>query len=443
MSAARASSFLFATADLGGNVSPVMPVVRRLRQAGHRVRVMSDGTNRPDAEAAGARFMDWHRAPNRTVRSRETELPDWDLPVDDGLRMVAQHIAGTALVYAQDVMEELRREPADLVVGFDMLLGPALACEALGQKLALLGTMISFFPLAGMPPIGSALPPARTDAERRREAERRAAFEALLDGELPALNAARAELGLPPLSHLADQLDAAAVHWLGTARAFDFPGATLRPAMRYAGPLIGDPSWADPWRSPWPRDDTRPLVLAGFSTSFQNHAGVLQRVIDAAASLPVRLLVTLGGAIRPDEVRPATNSAVVTSAPHSAVLPGTRLVITHGGHGTVMAALMHRLPMLVIPHGRDQGDNAVRITERGAGLALPASASAEEIRAALARLLDEPAFRSAAHRLGDAVAAEADRATLVRDLEALAAAAPTSLQSRPLRDRVRRASAGR
>jgi UDP:flavonoid glycosyltransferase YjiC (YdhE family) len=76
--------------------------------------------------------------------------------------------------------------------------------------------------------------------------------------------------------------------------------------------------------------------------------------------------------------------------------------------------------MLVLPHGRDQGDNAVRVTERGAGLALPANASVPEIRSALARLLDEPGFTSAARRLGDAVARETAESSVVEVLEDLA-----------------------
>jgi UDP:flavonoid glycosyltransferase YjiC (YdhE family) len=423
--------FLFTTADLGGNVSPIMPVVDRLVRGGHRVRVMSDDSNRAEAEAAGARFIGWTRAPNKRRRAREADLPDWDVPVEEGLRMVAQFLGSTALAYAEDTIGEFRREPAELVVCFDMLLGPMMACEAIGQRLALLGTMISFFPLPGIPPLGSALPPARTEAARALEHQRRQEFEAIFDSALPGLNAARGALRLAPLAHLADQWDAAERHWLGTARAFDFPGAQLRPGMRYAGPLVGDPAWAAPWQSPWSSDDRRPLVLVAFSTSFQNHAAVLQRVIDAAAPLPVRLLVTLGGAIRPDEVVAAENTAVVGSAPHTRIMPEAALVVTHGGHGTVMAALMHRLPMLILPHGRDQGDNAVRVTERGAGLALAASAEVAEIRTALQRLLGEESFRDAARRLGDAVAAEARDSTLIDDIVALAAEAAPSRRAVP------------
>ena len=110
-------NFLFATAHLGGNVSPVMPVVQQLVAAGHAVRFMSDDVNRADAQAAGARFRSWVRAPNRVDRAREGDPPDWSVSDKEGIGMVAQFLAGTALAYAEDTIEELRREPADLVVG--------------------------------------------------------------------------------------------------------------------------------------------------------------------------------------------------------------------------------------------------------------------------------------------------------------------------------------
>ncbi|QPF94801.1 nucleotide disphospho-sugar-binding domain-containing protein [Bradyrhizobium commune] len=420
MTVRKPLNFLFVTAHLGGNVSPIMQVVRRLVVAGHSVRVMSDGLNRRDVEAAGARFRTWQRAPSRVDRNREEDPPDWSVDDKQGIGMVAQFLAGTAQAYAEDTIEELRQEPADLVVCFDMLLGPMLGAEAIGQKLALLGTMISFFPLPGIAPLGSGLGIARTPADTAIQDASRLEMTAIFDSALPEFNAARKGFGLAPLAHLADQCAAASVHWLGTAQAFDFEQAELRPNMRYAGPLMGDPVWADRWCSPWSKDDPRPLVLAGFSTSFQNHAAVLQRVIDAASSLPVRLLITLGGPIEPHELVPAENTVVVRSAPHLEILKEASLVVTHGGHGTVMAALMHRLPMLIIPHGRDQADNAVRVTERGAGLAVSRMAPTEEIHAALGRLLSEPGFRTRADALGTVVEAEARTSTLMAELEALA-----------------------
>ena len=97
-------------------------------------------------------------------------------------------------------------------------------------------------------------------------------------------------------------------------------------------------------------------------------------------------------------------------------------MVTHGGHGTVMRALVNGVPMLVIPHGRDQNDNAVRVTERGAGLRLTAGASVEEIRGACERLLGEAAFLEGAKRLGETVAAEAAGCSVVKELVGAAGA---------------------
>lgn len=161
---------------------------------------------------------------------------------------------------------------------------------------------------------------------------------------------------------------------------------------------------------------------------------MLQRVADALAELPVRGLVTLGGAIEASELIPPANVHLVDSAPHDAVMREAALVVTHGGHGAVIRALSHGLPMLVVPHGRDQNDNAVRVTERGAGLSLQASASTAEIEAALRRLLDEPAFAVAAGSLGEQAAADARNSTVVDELESAAARAAAARALAPACD---------
>ncbi|HEX7948232.1 MAG TPA: glycosyltransferase [Phenylobacterium sp.] len=416
-------SFLFATWEGGGSVAPFLTVVRKLVARGHRVRLLCDACNRPEAEAAGAVFRPWTRAPSRTDRTPATEvLRDWEHEGPAGLiHTINTCWAGPSLAYAEDTMAELRAEPADLVVTSEFLFGVAVGCEAMGQPFVAMPVNISLFPIPGVPPVGPGLPPARTAADRDLHAEIGEQVKGLFDEGLPAVNAARAALGLSPLAHTVDLAHKARATLLGTARAFDFAPEVLPANMRYVGPQLDQPTWAEPWVSPFDPADTRPLVLAGFSTTFQNHAAVLQRVIDAAADLPVRLLVTLGGSIAADALAPAANTRLVASAPHDAVMADATVVVTHGGHGTVTRALTHRRPMLVIPHGRDQNDNAIRVTERGAGLSLPPSATTAEIREALSRLLAEPTFAASARVLGDAVAHEAVCSPVVEVLEGLAA----------------------
>lgn len=418
-------NFLFATFEAGGMVAPTLTAVERLVRRGHRVRVMSDRCNREECEAAGAAFVPWTRAPSRPGRGPEHDpVSDWDAPtpLEGFMNLMDAVLVGPSLAYAEDIADELRREPADLAIVSEMLFGPQVGCEAMGQPYVLLTVNISLFPVTGAPPLGPGLPPARTPEERAFHAHIADATLAMLDQRLPALNRARVAMGLEPLQRLIDQQRAAECLFLGTSRAFDFAPDELPAGVRYVGPQLREPGWTRPWVSPF-GDDGRPLALVAFSTTFQNHVGVLQRVIDAIADLPLNAVLTLGGAIRADALRAPTNVAVVDSAPHGAVMRHADLVVTHGGHGTVVRALAHEKPLLVIPHGRDQDDNAVRVTERGAGLSLPPTAATADIRAAVERLLTDRSFAAAAKRLGRAVRDEALNSPLADELERLASRA--------------------
>lgn len=307
-----------------------------------------------------------------------------------------------------------------------MLPGVIAACESRGQLQVMLSANLCFLPFPGMPAFGPGLPPPRTAEERQLHDQIIAGTTQMFDAGLGHLNQARAALGLPPLARSVDQFFVPSMFLLATSRAFDWP---VQPpgTIRYVGAQLDEPGWVEEWQSPWPKDDARPLVTIGFSTSFQDHAAVLQRVINASGELPVCALVTLGQ-IQPDEVQASANTAIVRSAPHNAVMRQASVVVTHGGHGTVMRALKHRLPMLIIPHGRDQDENAVRVVERGAGLRLAATATQEEIEAALQRLITEPAFAQAAQRLGNAID-KADDASVIDILEGFAAPRRSSIAS--------------
>lgn len=415
-------NYLFTTWEGGGNLPPVLTLARKLRERGHRVRLMSDQANHEDATAAGIGFHPWRTAPNRPDRTPEScPIRDWEAasPQEGIDRLLGKMMFGPALDYARDLAEVLDREPADLVVTSDMLPGVLAGCESRGQSVAILSANLCLYPLDGMPAFGPGLAPPRTADEEILHGRIRAGTLAMLDAHLDSLNRARIALGLAPIGSVLQQLDFAARYLLATSRSFDFPVAALPEMIRYIGPQLDEPAWTRPWHSPWPDDDARPLLAVGFSTTYQAHEGVLQKVIDAAADLPVRVLVTLGQ-VAPGTVRAAANAVLVPSAPHDAVMQQAAAVVTHGGHGTVMRSLKHRRPMLVIPHGRDQDENAARVVEHGAGLRLGAGATREEIRDALHRLLDDPTFTQSARRLGKAIDEESEGVDAIAELEALA-----------------------
>jgi MGT family glycosyltransferase len=245
---------------------------------------------------------------------------------------------------------------------------------------------------------------------------------------MPALNQARAELGLPPVRDLEDVLNAAGRVLVCSSPSYDFAAGTVPDHVRYVGPQLDDDAGGGTWDDP----GGRPLVLVGLSSTVMSHdEELLQRAADALGRLPVRGLVTTGPAADPAVIRAPANVSVRRWVRHADVLPYCSAVLTHGGHGTVMKALAAGVPLVVAPLGRDQPDNAARIVHAGAGLRVRKTASAGTLRDALGRVLDEPRYRAAARRMAATLAAERDDGLVIDELER--AAARTSPSGSPRR----------
>jgi len=90
---------------------------------------------------------------------------------------------------------------------------------------------------------------------------------------------------------------------------------------------------------------------------------------------------------------------------HATLLPHADLFVGHAGHGGLMAALAHGLPIVCIPLDRDQPHNASRIAAVGAGVIVDTGAPIAAHRGAIAAALVDERLRSAAQRLSASIAA--------------------------------------
>ena len=393
----------------GGNVPPTLAAVRALAGRGHDVRLIADDTMRAEAIVAGVRFLPWKRAPNRPDRSPEScFVRDWETtdPLAGFQRGCERIFVGPAQSFAEDILDALATEPSDILLGSDMLFGSMLAGEIAKVPTALLSSNISLWPLPGHPPFGPGFQPARSAADRARDAEGSAMAEQLWDSFLPSLNATRAHFGLAPLAHVLEQPLRAGRHLLATSSSFDFPTERLPDHVRYVGPLLETPSWANERWTSQPAREIRPLVLVSFSTTNQGQADVLQRVISGLAGEPVEVIVTLGKALEALRLQSSANITILPNAAHDDILTKARAVVTHGGHGTIMRSLSHGVPLVVLPMGRDQNDNAARVDYHGAGLRLDPSVPPQMVGEAVRRVLSEPSFAERATALARAMAEE-------------------------------------
>ena len=402
--------FLFTTWEGGGHVQPMMLVARGLLDRGHQVLLLSDVCNGPEAEALGLPFRPWRHAPSRPDKTAASDLlRDWeaDNPAEGIQNLCGRLIAGPAALYARDVLEALDSADFDLVVSQELLFGAMMAAEAAKVPLALFCANVWPFPtLAGMPPFGAGMAPAASDQDVMLHQMVGQTTRMLFQAGLPDLNAAREGLGLPPLADLFGQLEVARRILLATSRSFDFAPDPLVEPFVYVGPYVGDPVGSERWDGPWSPHDARPLVVATSSGLYEAQEDLLRRCIEALGALPVRALVTLGPTLDQADFTAPGNVKVAPSAPHGALFDKAVLFVTHGGHGSTIRPLMAGLPLLILPGLRDQRDNAMRVTARGAGLMLERDASPEKIAAAVTRLLGDPAYRAAAAALGAAIAAD-------------------------------------
>jgi MGT family glycosyltransferase len=397
-------------------LNPLLTAARRLRQRGHSVRILGELAHLEETEKAGFDALSWRRAAPPIQQDNDGNDAAWaEIRV-----LVTQIMFASAIDYATDTIDALRNEPVDAILTNDFLVGPVIAAESVGVPCALLSPHISVRPLENVPIGTSGLIPEDTEKYRIAEMQARRRFTELMSSQLPTLNRARAAYGLVPLAQIFDHYDRVDRILIALSASFDFPSTRLPPNVRYVGPLLDQPMWARPWTAPWAGRPRRARVLVSLSTSFQNQLPLLCRIIAALGQMDLDAVVTVGPAMATETIEAPANVAILHSAPHDSVMREVELVITHGGHGTVTRSLTHGVPLLVLPMGRDQTDNAARVVARGAGIALADTATEAEIVRAVMRLLTEPHFQAAASRLCNAMAPERGSLAVVAEMEAIA-----------------------
>ena len=345
----------------GGNLPPLLAAARLLVDRGHDVAVLASAATRSAAERAGMAVVGFRRSTGPDVRVPFEDQADHMMATSAGMEIARD---------TSDVLEELH---PDLIVADCMLPAALAAAEAAATPAA---SLVHFL-------YGAA-----------RETMLRAGGGWTTD--LRTLAHTRRALGLAPLeSGLAawerpDLVLVTAPGWLDVDT-----GAP--PHVVHAGPLGVDVAPA--------RERSR--VLLTFSTTVMaGQEALIERVGVAVAELDRHPTLTLGPAIGRDAIRVPDAVEVRTFGDHDRMLPECALVVCHGGLGTVLRALAHGVPQLILPLGRDQAFNAGRVETLGAGIALPLDASPQRIRSALDTLLSGASFRTAAGDAARRIAAD-------------------------------------
>lgn len=418
--------YLFVTMEGGGNLPPVLGAARRLIGRGHDVRILGEPCIRVAIESVGARFVPYSQHFTRTSRDEDIFL-DWQAssPPAALKGTLERVVLGPAEHVARDVTAEIDREPVDALVVDWLLPGAIIVGEKRALPTAVLFHCVSMIPAPGRPP--GPFAPARGPLGRLRDAVLWGMFKRLVGSFGTKFNGVRRAHGLQPLAHPLDQYERATRCLYMTSEAFDFRASRDIGNAAYVGPVLDDPDWLGEagFESPFSPGDARPLVLLSLSTTFQDQKALLQTAIDALGELDVRGLVTLGPAMKKEAFSNQDNVKIVASAPHMLVLEHASAFVSHCGHGSLMRAIAHGVPIVALPMGRDQDANAVRIVQRGVGIRPKKSRAA--IARAIRSVLEEGRFRERAMSMREHVRADIEADRISTELLALAGAGRTNL----------------
>lgn len=352
-----------------GHLEPLLPLARAARVAGHDVAVACSGRLVARVEAAG--FAALPTSPVRTPEPRPRDLTPL-APTDRRAAEVefAENFATTgARRHATAVRDHLLAWRPDVVVRDEADLGTVIATERLDVP------CVSVLVLAA----GLLIRP---------------------DLVGPPLAALRAEHGLPPDPGLA---------MLGRGLVLSpFP-----PSFRDPASPVPLPSTTHAFRTGGPAVRSwepagRPHVYATLGTVFNSGSGdLLERLLAGLSAVEADVLLTTGRDVDPADLGPHPGHVRVERfVPQGEVLPRSDLVVSHGGSGSLGAALAHGLPSVLVPLGADQPHNAGRAAELGLARVLDAAtATPEEITSCVEAALADGDLRGRAHAVADEVAA--------------------------------------
>lgn len=373
-----------------GHLHPMVPVGRALQAAGHEVAFATERRFCGRVERAGFLAFPAGLGPG-VVAERTLARPDVAPPTPENTwRFGAQMFAGVAApAKVPDLVEIIESWGPSLVI-YDVtdFAGPVAAAHA------------------GLPSAGHSLGPLfpmeffGTGAELVEPLWRN---WGVAPGPLGGMFATSYLDICPPSLQTPDAND------------IGIPPQPVRPVPFDAVAGEQAPAWLDDLAP-------RPTVYVTLGTLDNEAPGVIEAAVAGVRDDDLNVIVTVGPSRDPEELgAQPPNVHVERYVPQSLLFPRCDAVVAHGGSGTLLAALAHALPMVLLPQGANQFWNAERCAALGAGIRIvDEEVRPDAVRDAVRAVLTEPVYRDAARTVAAEIAAMPPPDEAVRALETLA-----------------------
>ena len=406
------SRFLFATVPVPAHSRNPLPVAARLVERGHEVLWFAGRRFHSDIAAVGATPLRYSATRDYDGERVLEEFPE--LARLKGPRAIAwvyaELFVGEAEHRVADLRPVLAAQPVDAVLADGLSYGVALLGESVGVPVATFGdgplarahgATPAFGP--GLVPMGGRLSRLRNHAVR--EASRRWVFAPAKERH----DRLRREMGLPPDPREVLELAvSSSLHLQGCVPQFEYPVSDLPGTMHWVGALRPDPPrhWEPPSWWDEVRSSTRPVVHVTQGSIRPDMRELVLPALRALAHDDVLVVVTTGGVGRADLEATArmplpANARIAEFVPYDLLLPHVDVCVTNGGYTGVTTALHHGVPLVQAGSTEEKAEIGARVQWAGVGVRIRSTTPAERrLRRAVHRVLGDPSYRSAAHRVG-------------------------------------------
>lgn len=405
---------VIATIGSLGDLHPCIALALELRRRGHHLTIATTEYYRSKIEELGIEF--------RAIR------PNWDPTDPDLIRQCEDLKRGLEVLYRKLLLPGLKATYDDLlsvVASADLMIAGELvyAAPLVAEKLSLRWVSEILSPLSFFSSHDPSLLANMPNLIHLRKAGWKAYRAGLNLGRLATrhwsnpVRQLRRQLGLrtdcDPVfrdKYSPDLVLALFSRCLAEPQP-DWPPQTIQPGFVYFDRHRAEVATSAELSDFLAAGDA-PIVFTQGSTAVHNAGDFYTVSLEAAKQLG-RRTVLLGAKTAP-AIRGA-DVLVLPYAPYSQIFPHAAVNVHQGGSGTTGQALRAGRPMLIVPYGWDQPDNAARIERLGMGLHVPRQTySLKPATSALQRLLSEPHFATRAKEIGAQVQKE-DGLTLACD----------------------------
>lgn len=412
----RSAHIVITTFGSLGDLFPFLALGQVLHARGHRVTLATHAMHGAAVEQAGLRFVDASGMPELEDRAQFTARA---FHPRRGPHFVVRDLAAADVRASYFKLLATCRD-ADVLVTSSLAFGGQILGETLSATNALrwISAVLapaSFVSAYDPPTTGMRAVDALTRHAPRRVRFIKHLFEWGTWHWTAPVRAFRRELGLRPVSsggdpfhrgqHAPECVLALFSPLLGEAQSDWPPHTHVTGFAHYAQP--GAPIDAE--LDAFLREGSPPLVFTLGSAAVHIGADFLRASIIAAERLNRRAVLFAGTPIVRAQLPvhlPAT-MRIIDYAPHAAVFPHAAAIVHHGGIGTSTEALRSGRPMLVVPHGFDQFDNAARLQRLGVARVLHARHyTTDTALPLLSELLDNAHYSQCAERCAQAVQSE-------------------------------------